>query len=236
MNVAIAFGAGILSFLSPCVLPLVPAFLVTIAGEDALDPPGGTRAGRARARSLAHALAFVLGFSVVFTALWIAIAAVGALAGELVYRLQQAGGVLLVVLGMHMLGLIRIPLLDRRLDVRLEGGTTGLPRSFLIGTAFGVGMTPCVGPYLGAILTMVLGLELVSGGVLLLAYSLGMGMPFLVIGAGLGSAAAAAHWLARHVRAVNVAGGIVVVAMGLLLVSGQFTRLAQLFTFLPLIG
>ncbi len=229
MNVAIAFGAGILSFLSPCVLPLVPAFLVTIAGEDAL-------AARSRARSLAHAGAFVLGFSAVFTLLWIAIAAVGALAGELVFRLQQAGGVLLVVLGMHMLGLIRIPLLDRRLDVRLEGGTSGLPRSFLIGTAFGLGMTPCVGPYLGTILTMVLGLELVSGGVLLLAYSLGMGVPFLVIGAGLGSAAVAARWLSRHVRAVNVAGGVVVIAMGLLLVSGQFTRLAQLLNFLPLVG
>jgi len=229
VNVAIAFGAGILSFLSPCVLPLVPAFLVNIAGEAALS-------GRARARTVAHALAFVLGFSVVFTLLWVAIALVGALAGELVYRLQQAGGVLLVVLGMHMLGLIRIPLLDRRVDLRLEGGTSGLPRSFLIGTAFGVGMTPCVGPYLGAILTMLLGLEIASGAVLLLAYALGMGVPFLVIATGLGSAGAAVRALARNIRTVNVVGGVLVIAMGLLLVSGQFTRLAQLFNFLPLIG
>jgi cytochrome c-type biogenesis protein len=229
VNVAIAFGAGILSFLSPCVLPLVPAFLVNIAGEAALS-------GRDRMRTLAHAFAFVLGFSVVFTLLWVAIALVGALAGELVFRLQQAGGVLLVVLGMHMLGLIRIPLLERRVDVRLEGGTSGLPRSFLIGTAFGVGMTPCVGPYLGAILTMLLGLELASGAVLLLAYALGMGVPFLLIATGLGSAGAAVRVLARNIRTVNVIGGVIVIAMGLVLVSGQFTRLNQLFNFLPLLG
>ena len=229
VNVAIAFGAGILSFLSPCVLPLVPAFLVDIAGEASLS-------GRARARTVAHAVAFVLGFSVVFVALWVAIALVGALAGEMVYRLQQAGGVLLVLLGMHMVGLITIPPLNSRLVLRLEGGTSGLPRSFLIGSAFGVGMTPCVGPYLGAILTMLLGLELASGAVLLLAYALGLGVPFIVIAAGLGSATAAIRVLARNIRTVNVVGGTLVIAMGLLLVSGQFTRLAQLFNFLPLIG
>ena len=229
MNIAVAFGAGILSFLSPCVLPLVPAFLVDIAGEASLS-------GRARARTLAHALAFVLGFSAVFTLLWVAIALVGALAGELVYRLQQAGGVLLVILGMHMVGLIHIGLLDRRLDVRLEGGTSGLPRSFLIGSAFGVGMTPCVGPYLGAILTMLLGLEIGAGAVLLLAYALGMGVPFLIIALGLGSVTGAVRALARNIRTVNVVGGAIVIAMGLLLVSGQFTRMAQLFNFLPLLG
>jgi cytochrome c-type biogenesis protein len=108
VNVAIAFGAGILSFLSPCVLPLVPAFLVNMAGEAAL-------AGTHRARTVAHALAFVLGFTAVFTLLWVAVALVGALAGEMVYWLQRVGGLLLVVLGMQMLGLIRIPLLARGL-------------------------------------------------------------------------------------------------------------------------
>lgn len=228
MNVAIAFGAGVLSFLSPCVLPLVPAFLVNIAGEAALS-------GRTRARTVVHAVAFVLGFSVVFTLLWILIAIVGALAGELVYRLQQASGVLLVVLGMQMIGLINIPLLDRGFDLHLEGNTSGLPRSFLIGAAFGVGMTPCVGPYLGTILTMLLGLELSSGAVLLLAYALGMGLPFIVIATGLGSAGAAVRVLARNIRVINVVGGALVIATGLLLVSGQFTRLAQLFNFVPLV-
>ncbi|MEK7284722.1 MAG: cytochrome c biogenesis protein CcdA [Chloroflexota bacterium] len=229
MNVAIAFGAGILSFLSPCVLPLVPAFLVNIAGEASLT-------GNARARTVVHAFAFVLGFSVVFVALWVAIALVGALAGELVYWLQRVGGLLLVVLGMHMLGLITLPFLAARMDLRLEGSTVGLPRSFLIGTAFGVGMTPCVGPYLGAILTLLLTADIASGAVLLLAYALGMGVPFLLIATGLGSARAAVRALARNMRVVNAVGGALVIAMGLLLASGQFTRLAQLFNFLPLLG
>src|SRR5438874_12153649 len=196
VNVAIAFGAGILSFLSPCVLPLVPAFLVDMAGEAALS-------GTQRARALVHAFAFVLGFSAAFTLLWIGVALVGSFAGEMVSWLQKIGGLLLVVLGMQMLGLIRIPLLARELDLRLEGGTTGLARSFLIGIAFGVGFTPCVGPYLALILNLLLNADLGSGAVLLLAYALGLGVPFLLIAGGLGGARRAVRFLAQHLRVVN---------------------------------
>ncbi len=228
MNVAIAFGAGILSFLSPCVLPLVPAFLVNLAGEAAL-------AGTQRRRTLVHALAFVLGFSAVFTLLWVLVALVGALAGDLVFWLQRAGGLLLIVLGMHMLGLITIPLFARELDLRLEGNATGLGRSFLIGAAFGIGMTPCVGPYLALILDLLLNQDLLSGATLLLAYALGLGVPFLIIAAGVG-AQRITGFLRRSIRVVNAIGGALVIAMGLLLVSGQFARLPQLFNFLPLLG
>ena len=229
MNVAIAFGAGMLSFLSPCVLPLVPAFLVDMAGEAAL-------AGTQRARTIAHALAFVVGFSAVFTLLWVAVALVGALAGEMVVWLQRIGGLLLVVLGMQMLGLIRIPFLAQGLDLRLEGGTTGFARSFLIGIAFGIGFTPCVGPYLALILDLLLNSDLASGAALLLAYALGLGVPFLLLAGGLGAARRVARALAAHVRLVNAVGGTLVIVMGLVLVSGQFARLAQLFNFLPLLG
>jgi len=229
LNVAIAFGAGMLSFLSPCVLPLVPAFLVDMAGEAAL-------AGTQRARTVAHALAFVFGFSTLFTALWVAVALVGALSGELVFWLQRAGGLILVVLGMQMLGLVRIPFLARELDLRLERGATGLGRSFLIGLAFGIGFTPCVGPYLGVILTLLLNEDLAAGALLLLAYALGLGVPFLLLASGIGWARRIARWLATHIRAVNLAGGTLVIAMGLVLVSGQFAKLAQLFNFLPLFG
>jgi cytochrome c-type biogenesis protein len=229
MNVAIAFGAGILSFLSPCVLPLVPAFLVNMAGEAALS-------GTQRGRTTLHALAFVLGFSAVFTLLWVAIALVGALAGELVFWLQRIGGLLLIVLGMHMLGLITIPLLARELDLRLEGSTTGLTRSFLIGLAFGVGFTPCVGPYLAVILNLLLNEDLASGATLLVAYALGLGVPFLLIAAGIGGTRRVTDALRRSIRVVNLVGGTLVIVMGLLLVSGQFARLPQLFNFLPLLG
>lgn len=228
MNVAIAFGAGILSFLSPCVLPLVPAFLVNLAGDAALS-------GAQRRRTVIHAFAFVLGFSAVFTLLWVAIAIVGALAGEMVFWLQRAGGILLIVMGMHMLGLITIPLLAREMDLRLEGSTSGLPRSFLIGAAFGIGMTPCVGPYLALILNLLLNQDLGSGAFLLFAYAMGLGVPFLLFAAGVGGTRRLTDWLRRRIRVINVIGGTLVIGMGLLLVSGQFARLPQLFNFLPLL-
>ncbi len=229
MNVGIAFLGGILSFASPCVLPLVPAFVVNIAGEAALS-------GAERRRTFLHAVAFVLGFSAVFTLLWVAIALVGAAAGQLVLTLQRAAGVLLVVLGLQMLGLVRIPFLERSLDVRLEGSTRGYPRSFLIGSAFGIGFTPCVGTYLALILSILLNTDVTSGAVLLLAYSLGLGVPFLLFASGLGSARAAVRFLSRHMQTLSYAGGTLVIVVGLLLISGQFTRLAQLFNFLPLLG
>lgn len=230
MNVAIAFGAGMLSFLSPCVFPLVPAFLVDMAGEAALS-------GTQRTRTLVHALAFVVGFSAVFTLLYLGIAAVGALAGQMVFWLQRVGGLILVILGLQMLGLIRIPFLARGLDLRLERGTTGLTRSFLIGLAFGIGFTPCAGQYLGAILmVLIVDQDLASGGLLLVAYTLGLGVPFLMLAGGLGGTRRIARWLASHIRVVNLLGGTLVIAMGLVLASGQFGRLAQYFNFLPILG
>jgi len=229
MNLAIAFGAGILSFVSPCVLPLVPAYLVNLAGETALSTTD-------RRRTIAHAAAFVAGFSAVFTLLWVGIALLGTLGTDLVTWLQRIGGFILIVLGMHMVGLITIPFLERTADLRLEGGSSGYRRSVLIGVAFGAGWTPCIGPYLALILTILLNNDVASGAVLLLAYSLGLGVPFLLVAGGFGSVRRALDWVRVHIRAVNAVGGTLVIVMGLLLLSGQLTRLNQLFNFLPLLG
>jgi cytochrome c-type biogenesis protein len=229
MNLAIAFGAGILSFASPCVLPLVPAYLVNLAGETALS-------GTDRRRTIAHAAVFVAGFSAVFTLLWIGIALLGSLGPGFITWLQRIAGVVLVVLGMHMLGLITIPFLDKATDLRIDGRASGYRRSLLIGVAFGAGWTPCIGPYLAAILTILLNSDLVSGALLLLAYSLGLGVPFLLVAGGFGSVRRALDWVRRHIQVVNAVGGTLVIVMGLLLLSGQLTRLNQLFNFLPLLG
>jgi len=229
MNLAIAFGAGILSFLSPCVLPLVPAYLVNLAGETAAT-------GADRRRTVVHAAAFVVGFSAVFTLLWIGIALLGSFGPTFIDWLQRIAGFVLIVLGMHMLGLITIPLLEQATDLRLEGGASGYRRSLLIGIAFGAGWTPCIGPYLALILTILLNSDLASGAVLLLVYSLGLGVPFLLVAGGLGSVRRALEWVRLHLRAVNAVGGTLVIVMGLLLLSGQLTRLNQLFNFLPLLG
>jgi cytochrome c-type biogenesis protein len=229
MNLAIAFGAGILSFLSPCVLPLVPAYLVNLAGETAVS-------GTDRRRTIAHAAVFVAGFSAVFTLLWIGIALLGSVGAEFVSWLQRVAGFILIVLGLHMVGLITIPLLERATDLRIEGGSSGYRRSLLIGVAFGAGWTPCIGPYLALILTILLNNDVGSGAVLLLAYSLGLGVPFLLVAGGLGSVRRGLDWIRVHIRAVNAVGGTLVIVMGLLLLSGQLTRLNQLFNFLPLFG
>jgi cytochrome c-type biogenesis protein len=229
MNLAIAFGAGILSFVSPCVLPLVPAYLVNLVGETALT-------GTDRRRTIAHAAVFVAGFSAVFTLLWIGIALLGSQGGELVIWLQRVAGLILVVLGMHMVGLITIPFLEQATDLRLEGKTSGYRRSLLIGVAFGAGWTPCIGPYLALILTILLNNDVASGAVLLVAYSLGLGVPFLLVAGGFGSVRRGLDWVRLHIRAVNTVGGTLVIVMGLLLLSGQLTRLNQLFNFLPLLG
>ncbi len=226
MNVAIAFGAGLLSFLSPCVLPLVPAYLADLTGAAAR----GESASRGRA--FAHALAFVLGFSGVFTLLWIAIAALGSVAGDLRYWAERAGGVVLIVLGLHLTGVVTVPFLARTRQARVGGSPGSIVRSLAIGVTFGAGWTPCVGPYLALILGILLTTaDLASGAVLLFAYALGIGVPFLVAALALDRASGISRALQRRARAIEIAGGTLVIVMGVLLVSGRLTEVAQRFSF-----
>lgn len=229
MNIAVAFGAGLLSFLSPCVLPLVPAFLADLTGAAAR----GERVERSRA--LRHALAFVLGFSAVFTALWIAIAAFAQVAGDLIFWAERAGGLILIVLGLHLAGVITLPALATTRQVQVAGVPGSLWRSFGVGVSFGAGWTPCVGPYLAAILALLLSSsDLAAGGALLFAYALGLGVPFLIAAIALDRSRALLRALQRRARVIEIAGGTLVVAMGVLLVSGRFTQLAGLLNFYSL--
>lgn len=222
---AIAFGAGVLSFVSPCVLPMVPVYVARVAGVSA----GGAGASR-RAVTLSHAAAFVLGFSVVFAALGASVGLVGYAFRDLVPTILKVAGVFLILLGLQMMGLIRVPFLARSAQVDVAGDRRGYLGSFLVGATFSLGWTPCIGPTLGAIL----GLASTSGGAwqglfLLLFYSLGLGVPFLLVGLFTGTLTG---WLKRigpASRVAEVAAGMMIIAFAVLMLAGRLTVLNQYF-------
>lgn len=235
-----AFVAGLLSFSSPCVLPLVPIFLAHLAGLSVEE--NGTPG---RARMLAHAVAYVLGFSVVFIAVGLAFGAAGALVDTATVLadnrvwLVRIGGALLMLLGLQQLGLIQLPFLtrERRFD------TDSLPKgrlasSFLIGVTFGAGWSPCAGPILGGILTLAASQgNPERAGVLLAVYASGMGIPFLATAGAFGSAPGLLRSVNRRLGAVTSVSGAVMVGMGAIMVLGIyqqfFTRLVAAAPWTP---
>ncbi len=225
LSLVVAFGAGVLSFASPCVLPLVPAYVGHLAGH-ALDKEGGSRV-----RTLAHAVAFVLGFTAIFVALGASIGLVGYVFQDAVKSLafRIIAGALLVVLGLHMAGVLRINALYR--DTRIQFRPSprfGLLTSFFIGMVFASGWTPCIGPILGAILGLGLAQgTVVQGALLLTAYSLGLGVPFLITGYALEWATRAVRRLNRPAHVVEITSGGLMVAMGFLVMFNVMTWIAS---------
>ncbi|MFH1638954.1 MAG: cytochrome c biogenesis protein CcdA [Chloroflexota bacterium] len=177
----VAFGAGLLSFFSPCVLPLVPVYLASLAGTELLTPQNSL----ARMPVSLHSLSFVAGFSAVFTLLGAVAGLTGVAVSAYIGVIRQVSGALMIFFGLFLLLALKVPFLnfERRLTTR-SSATGGYLRSLLVGGVFSLGWTPCVGPILGGILTMALGVRTVyRGALLLLTYSMGLGLPFLVVGA-----------------------------------------------------
>mgnify|MGYP000863920402 CR=1 FL=1 len=222
-----AFLAGVLSISSPCVLPLLPIFLAHLAGTSLHDADQIDRR-----RVLANAAAYVLGFSVVFIALGVALGAAGVLVSTASVVssnrgwLVRFGGALLIVLGLHQLGIIRIPWMDRDRHLSASHLPTGqLTSSFLVGVIFAAGWSPCVGPILGAILTMAAGQGSIDRAAILLAtYSAGLAIPFLAAAAAFGSSPGIVQRLQRRLPlATGVSGGIMV-ALGAFMVLGIYQQ------------
>ena len=223
-----AFIAGVFSITSPCCLPLIPIFLAHITSSAA-----GGAGSQVRGIMLRHAAAYVVGFSLVFIALGAALGAAGAVAGSLDfvsqnrYWMVRIGGVLLVVLGLHQLGWISVPGLNRTRRVELATSTPGsLTSSFLVGVSFGAGWSPCVGPILGAILTMAAGQGSIERATWsLTVYSLGMAIPFLAAALAAGSAPTVIRSLNRHMVMVTTVSGAVMIGVGVIMVLGIFERI-----------
>jgi cytochrome c-type biogenesis protein len=233
-GLGIAMLAGLLSFLSPCVLALVPAYVGYLGGRSVTS--AGTTVGN-RWLTFSHGLAFVLGFSVIFVSGGAAIGAVGALLGNFDVRewISRIGGVVVVVFGLHTMGVVNIPLLsyDTRRQVRPDP-RWGYLSSALMGVFFSAGWAPCVGPVLGAVYTLVLaGGRATEGAILLTAYSIGMAIPFLLAALGIGSVTELLHRHNRTIRILSMATGVLLVVVGLLLFTGTLERLAQFAPILP---
>jgi cytochrome c-type biogenesis protein len=182
IGLALAFSAGLLSFLSPCVLPLIPSYLTFVTGVGLDD------LGTARRSALVHALLFVLGFTLIFVALGASATVLGRLLGAYRIWITRVGGALVVLFGLYLLGVVRVAAFDRERRVHLANKPVGYLGTALVGVAFGAGWTPCLGPILGAILTYTAAsADLATGLPLLLAYSFGLALPFLLAAGGSGA-------------------------------------------------
>jgi cytochrome c-type biogenesis protein len=229
ITVGIAFLAGLVSFVSPCVLPLVPAYLSLLTGES-LEELKASTAPAARAQTLGHAIAFVLGFSAVFVILGLTASAIGGLLNAHRTLISQIGGVIVVVLGLHMMGMIRIPFLmmDKRAHVQQRGQRT-VWTSLVVGMAFAAGWSPCIGPILAGILAIASQQRNGEAAFLLGAYSLGLAVPFLLTAAAIGAVLPALSRIKRFLPAIEFAAGAFLIVVGLVLVNDAFLNVAGWF-------
>ncbi|MBI2737096.1 MAG: cytochrome c biogenesis protein CcdA [Rhodospirillales bacterium] len=223
IGVLTAFAAGVISFLSPCVLPLVPGYVSYVAGES-LSGPQKQQASAVRPPALGLSTLFVLGFSTVFVVLGASATALGQLLIQYRYETNIAGGAIIIAFGLFMTGMLNLRWLHRdfRFHAKIPGGRP--VGAYVLGLAFAFGWTPCIGPVLGAILTMSAATATVSQGIALLAiYSLGLGLPFLIAAAFTGGFLARMGLMRRFGRPLQIFAGLVMVAMGIAMMTGYLS-------------
>ncbi|MCX5797326.1 MAG: cytochrome c biogenesis protein CcdA [Elusimicrobia bacterium] len=229
VSVTAAFLAGLASFLSPCVLPLVPGYISFMSGLSLEELASGEIQPGVTRRAALAAVFFVLGFSLVFTALGASASFVGHLLGAHQVLLSRIAGVLVIVFGLHMTGLVPIKWLyyTKRADTSKVG--PGLLGSFLMGLAFAFGWTPCIGPILAGILALASTQETVAQGVgLLLVYSMGLGVPFILTGLGINAFLSFFARYKRFIRWGEIAAGVLLMALGVLILSNRMSWLMRL--------
>ena len=245
LNIFIAFVAGLASFLSPCVLPLVPSYLAQLVGPGILeaqlsDAPtvqmsgaGSVALGFSQKRpALWHSFAFVGGFSAAFIALGATASVLGGFLKAHQQGISEVGGMIMIIMGLHFAGLIKIPLLYREGRLHWRPTQRGYGASFLIGLIFALGWTPCIGVILTGILVLAAQSTTLGAGIVLLAaYSLGLGVPFIIMGAAFSQARHFLRRLTPHLGTIERVTGVVIALMGFLIFNGWLIYLNHYFTF-----
>ena len=227
ISLGLAFLAGLVSFLSPCVFPIVPSYVGFVTGLTLDELRDGTRA-TARRQAMVHSALFVLGFSLVFVALGASATALGGVLRRSLPLLQQIGGIVIAFFGLYLLGALRVPALMRERRVHLAAKPAGKAGSVIAGIAFGAGWTPCVGPVLASVL-LYAGMEetMLRGMLLLGVYALGLGIPFFVSAVALNWFLAGTRSIRRWLLPLERAAGVALVVMGVLLFTGRFAAISS---------
>lgn len=214
----LAFVAGIISFLSPCVLPLVPGYLSYMSGVAASEDSPSAR------KTLPPALAFVLGFSAIFVPLGATASLLGSYLKSNQVLLTRVGGVFIILMGLFFIGLVKVPALQRERRLHVQAG--GLGGSAVMGAAFAFGWSPCIGPILASVLALSTGAEVGRGALGLAFYSLGLGLPFIVAALGVARLTGAVKWLRRHTQTITLASGVLLIGAGLLFLTNSLFNLS----------
>jgi cytochrome c-type biogenesis protein len=226
-----AFVAGIASFISPCVLPLVPGYISFISGVS-LDKLRKDQTEKTRRNVIITSLIFIAGFSTVFILLGASATYAGRFLLQNKVLFNRIAGVLIIILGLHVAGLFQIKFLNYEKRLNLSQKPVGVISTFLVGLAFAAGWTPCIGPILAAILIVASNQQTSAQGVLLLGcYSLGLGIPFFLTAVALNSFFNVFSWIKRHYRQIEYASGGLLVILGIMVLTNQFTRLASYFNY-----
>ncbi len=226
VSVLVVFTAGIFSFLSPCVLPLIPSYLSFLSGVSLEEMRSGTVPGVIRRQVVLNSLFFILGFSIVFISLGASASYLGSLFVGYRTFIRTLGGILIILVGLYLIGVFKVPFLERYLQFNLKGKPTGYFGSVLVGITFALAWTPCVGPILGAVLTLAGTAAEVDRGMLLLAtYAAGLGLPFFLSALAMNSFFQFSQRFRHYIRAVHVTAGILLLVVGILILTDYLTFL-----------
>lgn len=223
VSIVIAFCAGFLSFISPCVLPLVPSYITYITGVSFTELAEQEGRSRLRWATVAHSCLFIVGFSFVFVLMGASASYLGQLLARYQYWIMRIGGIVIIIMGIRFSGLIRIPFLDAEKRFELKRKPLGYAGSFITGLVFAAGWTPCIGPILSAILIYASTSQSFTTGVLLLAvYSLGLGIPFFIASLAFNMFLSAFKKIRSYMKAITTASGVFLIILGILFVSDMF--------------